>query len=43
LPQLAPPREDVRIELRRGPTAITVVWPVTAAAECADWMRELLR
>jgi hypothetical protein len=35
LPQPAPPREDIRIELRRGSTAITVMWPLTAAAECA--------
>ena len=34
---------DVRIELRRGGTAITVTWPSSAAAECAAWMRELLR
>lgn len=40
LPQLG---EDIRIELRRGPTAVTVTWPLTAAAECASWMRELLR
>jgi transposase len=43
LPQPAPPREDIRIELRRGPTALTVTWPLAAAAECAGWMRELLR
>lgn len=34
---------DIRIELRRGGTAITVAWPASAAAECAAWMRELLR
>lgn len=34
---------DIRIELRRGVTAITVIWPSSAAAECAGWMRELLR
>ena len=33
----------VRIELRRGTTAITVNWPCAAALECAAWMRELLR
>ena len=37
----APP--DIRIELRRGATAITVTWPTQAASECAAWMRELLR
>ena len=34
---------DIRIELRRGATAITVSWPTQAAAACAAWMRELLR
>ena len=34
---------DIRIELRRGATEITVAWPSSAAAECAAWMRELLR
>lgn len=34
---------DIRIELRRGATAITVTWPTAAACECAAWMRELLR
>ena len=42
-----PPAEtapaDIRIELRRGTTAITVSWPCTAASQCAAWMRELLR
>lgn len=42
LPQVAQ-REDIRIELRRGATAVTVAWPLAAAAECASWMRELLR
>ena len=34
---------DIRIELRRGATAITVHWPSAEAAQCAAWMRELLR
>ena len=42
LPTPAQP-QDIRIELRRGATAITVAWPAAAAAECAAWMRELLR
>ena len=36
-------RPDIRIELQRGPTAVTVTWPASAASECAAWMRELLR
>ena len=34
---------DIRIEVKRGATAITLTWPVVAASECAAWMRELLR
>ena len=34
---------DIRIELRHGQTSMTVAWPVSAASECAAWMRELLR
>jgi transposase-like protein len=34
---------DIRVELRRGPIAISVSWPCVAASECAVWMRELLR
>ena len=35
--------QDIRIELRRGATAMTITWPSAAAGECAAWMRELLR
>jgi transposase len=37
------PAADIRIELRRGTTAISVSWPTEAATDCAAWMRELLR
>lgn len=42
----APTREptpEIQIELRRGGTTVKVNWPASAAAECASWMRELLR
>ena len=42
LPPAEPPGE-IRIELRRSTTTLTLSWPVAAAAECAGWMRELLR
>ena len=42
-PTQAPATADIRIELRRGATAITVSWPSSAAAACGAWMRELLR
>ena len=35
--------QDIRIELRRGATAMTITWPLAAAGDCAAWMRELLR
>ena len=35
--------QDIRIELRRGATSVTVTWPADAAADCAAWMRELLK
>lgn len=34
---------DIRIEFKRGPSAVNVTWPCSAAAECATWLRELLR
>jgi transposase len=39
----AAPTADIRIELRRGATSVTVTWPTQAAGDCAAWMRELLR
>jgi transposase len=33
----------IRIELRRGVTAVNVAWPLAAAADCAAWLRELLK
>jgi transposase len=34
---------DIRIELQHGATRMAVTWPAAAAAECAAWMRELLK
>lgn len=34
---------DVRVELRRGATAVTLSWPSSALAELAGFTRELLR
>ena len=42
-PPAARTSSDIRIELRRGAMSIAVSWPTEAAAECAAWMRELLR
>jgi len=38
-----PTPADIQIELRRGVTAVKITWPVAAAADCAAWMRALLR
>lgn len=42
-PQPAPASADIRVELRRGPVTMTIIWPVSAAADFAAWTRELLR
>ena len=42
-PAAASSPADIRIELRRGPTSVGISWPSSAAAECAMWLRELLR
>jgi len=34
---------DIRIEIRRGNTAIKVDWPVQASGDCAGWLRDWLR
>ena len=37
------PSQEITIELRRGATVVKVDWPLAAAADCAAWLRELLR
>jgi transposase len=34
---------DIRIELRRGATMMSVTWPGQAASACGAWLREWLR
>lgn len=41
LPQSTP--GDIRVEVRRGGSVITVSWPVQAASECATWLRTWLK
>ncbi len=36
-------RESITIELRHGAKIVNVAWPVSAASECAAWLRTLLR
>jgi len=42
-PATPQPTPDIRIELRRGATTITIAWPGQAVGECAAWLREWLR
>jgi transposase len=37
------PSQAITIELRRGAMLVKVDWPLAAAADCAAWLRELLR
>lgn len=39
----ASPATDIRVEIRRGASLITVSWPLSVAAECGVWLRTLLR
>ena len=34
---------SITLELRRGATTVRVDWPLAAAADCAAWLRALLR
>ena len=34
---------DIRIELRRGATTVSISWPGQAAGDCGAWLREWLR
>ena len=48
LPPVSPPANaqntrDIQIQLRRGATAMTITWPLSAAGDFGAWMRELLR
>jgi transposase-like protein len=33
----------IRIKFRRGGATVTLQWPIGAASECGQWLRELLR
>ncbi|MFO1191278.1 MAG: transposase [Rhodoferax sp.] len=33
----------ISVEIHRGPTVVKLTWPTAAAAECAAWLRDLLR
>lgn len=35
--------ESIHLELKRGTSTVNISWPVSAAAQCADLLREWLR
>ena len=39
----ATPSTDIRVEVVRGASSVTVSWPLQGAGECAAWLREWLR
>jgi transposase len=42
-PAVAGVSTDIRVELCRGASTITVSWPLQGARDCAVWLREWLR
>ena len=37
------PSDEIKIEIHRSQTLISITWPVSHSTSCADWLRELLR
>jgi transposase len=36
-------RPNIRVEVQKGASTITVNWPLEGAASCSAWLREWLR
>ena len=34
---------DIRVEVRRGATVVSISWPVASSHACAAWLRDLLQ
>jgi transposase-like protein len=34
---------EIRVELHRAGTTVSIVWPASAARDCAAWLRDWLR
>ena len=43
IPPIISGTPDIRIEVRRGHTAVKIEWPGQAASDCAAWLRDWLR
>jgi transposase-like protein len=39
----AEPSGDIKISIHRAQTMMEITWPVSQAASCAQWLREMLR
>lgn len=39
----AAPAEAIRVEFKRGALGVNIIWPISAAGDCASWLRELLK
>ena len=37
------PSDEIKIEIHRSQTLISMTWAVSQSTSCADWLRELLR
>jgi transposase len=42
-PDVVAATPEIRMELRRGTSSVTVMWPSVLAGECGAWLREWLR
>ena len=42
-PSATAPHTDIRIEIQKAGATINISWPLTEAAACAQWLREVLR
>lgn len=42
-PTPTPSMPEIQIEVRRGAATISIRWPGSAAAECAEWLQGWLR
>ena len=38
-----PPSGEIKIEIHRSQTLISIAWPVSQSTSCAAWLRDLLR
>ena len=39
--EISPP--EIRVEVRRGASSATIIWPLAGATQCGEWLREWLR